>query len=1020
MKKLVIAEKPSVAQDIVRALTPVYGKFEKHDEHFENDQYVVTSAVGHLVEIQAPEAFDVKRGKWSFAHLPVIPPHFDLKPVDKTKTRLNAVVRQARRKDVESLVNACDAGREGELIFRLIEQYAGGSKPLGKPVKRLWLQSMTPQAIREGFESLRSDKQMQGLADAARSRSEADWLVGINGTRAMTAFNSRDGGFFLTTVGRVQTPTLAVMVEREEQIRKFISRDYWEIHATFLAEAGEYPAKWFDPAWKKDPEDGEKRADRVWSEREALAIAEAVRGKAATVTEESKPTTQASPLLFDLTSLQREANGKFGFSAKTTLALAQSLYERHKALTYPRTDSRALPEDYLPVVRQTFGMLADSGMRHLAPFARTALDEGFIKPSKRIFDNSKVSDHFAIIPTLQAPSGLSEAEQKLYDLVVRRFMAVFFPSAEYLVTTRISQVAAAMGRPEQGAAPSRGSEAHAVASVGALISHSFKTEGKVLVKPGWLAIYGKEAADEVAGAKDGDKGQSLVPVKPGEMVRAEVVEPKGLKTRPPARYSEATLLGAMEGAGKLVDDDELREAMQEKGLGTPATRAAIIEGLLNEKYILREGRELIPTAKAFQLMTLLRGLGVEELSKPELTGEWEYKLAQMEHGQLSRDAFMREIAAMTEHIVKKAKEYDRDTVPGDYATLSTPCPNCGGVVKENYRRYSCTGKGTISGTEGAAGADDGCGFSFGKTPAGRTFEPAEVEQFLRDKKIGPLDGFRSKAGWPFTAEIVLKYSEDDRNWKLEFDFGDDKDATETGELVDFGDAEALGECPKCGGRVFEHGSNYVCEKTVPTAAQPTPSCDFKSGKIILQQPVERAQMTKLLATGKTDLLDKFVSMRTRRAFKAFLAWDAEAGKVNFEFAPSKFPPRKTEAPKTGATNDRGTLGKAAKTLKSAAKPVKKVATKAAAAKPAAKTPSKRAASTAAGLKPSEALAAVIGPEAVARTQVIKKLWDYIKANGLQDAANKRAINADAKLLAVFGKPQVTMFELAGIAGKHLS
>ncbi|HPL80605.1 MAG TPA: topoisomerase C-terminal repeat-containing protein, partial [Burkholderiaceae bacterium] len=441
------------------------------------------------------------------------------------------------------------------------------------------------------------------------------------------------------------------------------------------------------------------------------------------------------------------------------------------------------------------------------------------------------------------------------------------------------------------------------------------------------------------------------------------------------------------------------------------TRSSIIEGLIAEKYMLREGRELIPTAKAFQLMTLLRGLGVEELSKPELTGEWEYKLAQMEHGQLSRDAFMREIAAMTEHIVKKAKEYDRDTVPGDYATLSTPGPNCGGVVKENYRRYSCTG---------ADGASDGCGFSFGKTPAGRTFESTEVEQFLRDKKIGPLDGFRSKAGWPFTAEIVLKYSEDDRNWKLEFDFGDDRKAEETGELVDFGDAEPLGACPKCGGRVFEHGSNYVCEKTVPTVAQPTPSCDFKSGKIILQQPVERAQMHKLLATGKTDLLDKFVSMRTRRAFKAFLAWDAEAGKVNFEFAPSKFPPRKTAAAKTVASGDRAALGKAVKTLKSAAKPVKKVAAKAATAKPAAKTPRKRAESTAAGLTPSEALAAVIGAEPVARTQVIKKLWDYIKANGLQDAANKRAINADAKLLAVFGKPQVTMFELAGIAGKHLS
>ncbi len=327
-KTLVIAEKPSVAQDIVRALTPVAGKFDKHEDHFENERYVVTSAVGHLVEIQAPEEFDVKRGKWSFAHLPVIPPRFDLKPVDKTKSRLAAVVRQAKRKDVTELVNACDAGREGELIFRLIEQYAGGAKgTLAKPIKRLWLQSMTPQAIRDGFDHLRSDAQMQGLAHAARSRSEADWLVGINGTRAMTAFNSRDGGFFLTTVGRVQTPTLSLVVEREEKIRKFISRDYWEIHAGFHAEAGEYLGKWFDPQWKKS-DDPEARADRLWSQRDAETIAHAVRGKAATVTEESKPTTQASPLLFDLTSLQREANGKFGFSAKTTLALDQALYER--------------------------------------------------------------------------------------------------------------------------------------------------------------------------------------------------------------------------------------------------------------------------------------------------------------------------------------------------------------------------------------------------------------------------------------------------------------------------------------------------------------------------------------------------------------------------------------------------------------------------------------------------------------------------------------------------------------------
>ncbi|MDO9278368.1 MAG: DNA topoisomerase III [Polaromonas sp.] len=994
MKTLVIAEKPSVAQDIVRAITPTAGKFEKHDEYFESDEWIVTSAVGHLVEIQAPEEFDVKRGKWSFANLPVIPPYFDLKPIDKTKTRLNAIVKLAKRKDIGAMVNACDAGREGELIFRLIQQYSKAKHP----VKRLWLQSMTPAAIREGFASLRSDEQMMPLADAARCRSEADWMVGINGTRAMTAFNSRDGGFFLTTVGRVQTPTLSVVVEREEKIRKFVSRNYWEVHASFAADAGEYLGKWFDPQWKKSTAnanlaegaepDAELKADRVWTEAEALTIANAVRGQKASVTEESRPTTQAAGMLFDLTSLQREANGKFGFSAKTTLSIAQSLYERHKALTYPRTDSRALPEDYVPVVKQTFEMIAGSEMKHLAPHALVALNGNYIKPSKKIFDNAKVSDHFAIIPTLQAPSGLSDAEQKLYDLVVRRFMSVFFPSAEYMVTTRITKAA----------------------------QHSFKTEGKVLVKPGWLAIYGKEAAAEVAEPKDGDKGQNLVPVKPGELVSVETVDPKGLKTRPPARYSEATLLGAMEGAGKTIEDDELREAMQEKGLGTPATRAATIEGLIAEKYMLREGRELIPTAKAFQLMTLLRGLGVEELSRADLTGEWEHKLKQMEQGQLSRESFMADIALMTERLVNKAKGYDKDTIPGDYATLTAPCPNCGGIIKENYRRYTCVG---------AAGAAEGCGFSFGKTPAGRTFEVAEVEQFLRDKKIGPLDGFRSKAGWPFTAEMVIKFDEETKNYKLEFDFGDDKNA-ETGEIVDFGATPSLGACPKCGSAVHEHGKNYVCAKSVPTLEQPTPSCDFKTGTMILQQPVDLEQMQKLLTTGKTDLLDKFVSMRTRRPFKAMLAWDAEAGKVNFEFAPSKFPPRKTAGPpRTGTVKTPFGKTVAAKGAAPAAKKVaaKKVAAKKVAAKKAPasdkpKVPRKTTPGT--GLKPSEALAAVIGAEPVARTQVIKKLWDYIKAEGLQDAANKRAINADAKLLAVFGKPQVTMFELAGIVGKHLS
>ncbi|WP_284618070.1 DNA topoisomerase III [Aquabacterium humicola] len=851
-KTLIIAEKPSVAQDIVRALTPVTGKFEKHAEHFENETYVVTSAVGHLVEIKAPEEYDVKRGKWSFAHLPVVPPHFDLAPIDKAKTRLNAVVKLVKRKDVTALINACDAGREGELIFRLIVQYAdGGKTPLNKPVKRLWLQSMTPQAIREGFEQLRSDEQMLGLADAARSRSEADWLVGINGTRAMTAFNSRDGGFFLTTVGRVQTPTLSIVVEREEKIRKHVARDYWEIKAGFACAAGEYEGKWFDPKFKKS-DDPDARSDRLWDEKTANQIADAVLGKTGTVSEESKPSNQSSPGLYDLTTLQREANGRFGFSAKTTLSLAQALYEKHKVLTYPRTDSRALPEDYVGVVKKTFEMIAGEDLpgplRELAQHAAKGLKEGYVKPIKRVFDNSKVSDHFAIIPTLQPPKSLTEAEAKLYDMVVKRFLAVFFPPAEFLVTTRITTVA----------------------------EHQFQTNGKVLVNPGWLAVYGKEAQDEDA---------NLVPVQPNESVANEHISVNALKTKPPARYNEGTLLSAMEGAGKLIDDDELRAAMHEKGLGTPATRAAIIEGLIMEKYMLREGRDLIPTAKAFQLMTLLRGLDVEDLTKPELTGNWEYQLAEMEHGRLSRDAFMKEIAKMAERIVRKAKEYDRDTIPGDYATLKVPCPQCGGVVKENYRRFTCTG---------SDGASEGCGFSITKIPGARSFELHEVETFLRDKKIGPLEGFRSKAGWPFTAELRLVYDEEIANWKLEFDFGEDqKNAEGDGEPVDFSGQPSLGACPKCKGHVHEYGANYVCEHAVGAHV----TCDFKTGKIILTQPIAHEQVSKLLATGKTDLLDGFVSNRTKRKFKAFLVWDPKEGKVGFEFEPrgAKVPAAKKTA-----------------------------------------------------------------------------------------------------------------------------
>jgi DNA topoisomerase-3 len=905
-KSLIIAEKPSVAADIAKAI----GGFTRQGEFFESDDYVLSSAVGHLVEIAAPEQFEVKRGKWSFANLPVIPPHFDVQPIAKNEERLKMLARLIRRKDVDGLINACDAGREGELIFRLISQYAKARQP----VRRLWLQSMTPAAIREAFKNLRDDQQMMPLADAARCRSEADWLVGINGTRAMTAFNSRDGGFYLTTVGRVQTPTLAIVVDREDRIRRFVSRDYFEIRGTFQAKAGQYEGRWFDPQFRKG-EDAEARAERLWERPSADAIAAACKGQPGIVSEEAKPSTQIAPQLFDLTSLQREANGRFGFSAKTTLSLAQALYEKHKVLTYPRTDARVLPEDYIATVNETLSMLEEQGA--FAPFARQILANSWVRPNKRVFDNTKISDHFAIIPTLQAPRALSDAEQRIYDLVVRRFLSVFFPPAEYQVTTRITEVA----------------------------KHLFKTEGRVMVNAGWLAIYGRAGADAptpVGGAAKADA--TLVAIDANERVLTLEAEVMALATRPPARYNEGTLLSAMEGAGKTIEDDELREAMADKGLGTPATRAAIIEGLIAENYLLRDGRDLLPTTKAFQLLTLLRGLGVEELTLPELTGNWEYKLSQMERGRLQRDEFMQEIAEVTRRIVERAKNYQADTVPGDYATLAAPCPKCGGVVQENYKRFACTK----------------CDFSITKIPGSRQLDVTEAETLLTERTLGPLQGFRSRLGRPFAA--ILKITDEH---KLEFDFGQSRDDDDANaEPIDFSGQPALGGCPKCGSQVYDHGLSYVCEKSVG----PNRSCDFRSGKIILQQEIAPEQMRKLLTEGKTELLTNFVSQRTRRKFKAFLVRGAD-GKIGFEFAarPGKEKAAGDEEQDDGAAKPSAARPGAARTT-AARKPAvtKPTLTAPTAGKPAAKKPAakKPAAKKSAAKKPAAKKPAAKKPAAV--------------------------------------------------------
>src|SRR5213595_110049 len=600
-KTLIIAEKPSVARDLARVL----GKFKHENDFFENDRYIISSAIGHVVEMVPPEGAEVKRGKWNIENLPVLPDHFDLVPKEKTKDRLYLLKQLAQRPDVTEIINACDAGREGELIFRNTMRWIGGKKP----TRRLWLQSMTADSIRAGFEHLRSEQEMRPLADAARSRAESDWLVGINATRALTSFNSRSGGFQMTAAGRVQTPTLAILAGREERIRGFKPRSYVEVHAEFGVEAGSYPGRWFDENFKKNG-DEDARAERIWTSDRATEIEQKCKGKTGVVTEEKKPSTQLSPLLYDLTTLQREANNRFGLHARRTLQLAQVLYEKHKVLTYPRTDSRYLPEDNLAQVRKVMSTFNDPT---LARHAKKALNNDWVKPTKRVFNNAKVSDHHAIIPTGASPARLDEFERKIYDMVARRTIAVFYPAAQFEVTTRITRVE---GEP-------------------------FKTDGKIIVDPGWLAVYGKQANSE--------DDQAVVPVSPNESAKVLAIEIKENETKPPARFTEATLLSAMEGAGKLVEDEELREAMRERGLGTPATRAAIIEGLISEGYVTRQGRDLIATAKGRALITLLRGIGVTELCSPEMTGEWEYQLNRMAHGKLDRRHFMEDIRGRVRH-----------------------------------------------------------------------------------------------------------------------------------------------------------------------------------------------------------------------------------------------------------------------------------------------------------------------------------------------------------------------------------
>ncbi len=812
-KTLVIAEKPSVAADLARVL-----HVKKTADFFENDEYVISSAVGHLLELAVPEEHEIKRGKWTMEKLPHLPPEFALAPIERNTGRLNLLKKLLKRKDVDAIINACDAGREGELIFRNLIRASG----VKKPIRRLWLQSMTPESIRAAFDHLRSDDEMQPLANAAVSRSESDWLVGINSTRALTAFNSQGGGFTKTTAGRVQTPTLAILVEREEKIRAFQPRTFWEVFGDFSVKSGGYRGRWFDEKFKKNGEE-DARAERIWDKAQADAIKTKCEGKPGVIEEEKKPASQIAPQLYDLTTLQREANARHGFPAKMTLQIAQALYEKHKALTYPRTDSRYLPEDHLATARNVMGSFHDPS---LATHARKAIESGWVRPNKRIFNNAKVSDHFAIVPTGTDPKGLSETEQKIFDLVARRFVAVFFPAAQFEVTTRITRVE----------------------------GEAFKTEGKIVIDPGWLAVYGRQTED--------DSDKAITAITPGEQAHTEAVEVKENQTKPPARFTEATLLSAMEGAGKLVDDEELREAMSERGLGTPATRAQIIEGLLLEGYLIRQGRELIVTAKGISLITLLRNLRAETLTKPELTGEWEFKLRQMERGQLSRDEFMGEIRALTTELVDKVRGGMGQEVRGNFRPIEVKCPKCGGgPFNESFKAYEC--------------ANPDCKLIIWKNMSGRELEREEVAKLLTEKRIGPLEGFRSKLGRAFNAVVVL----DETEWKQKFEF--EKSSESDDKKIDLSAAKKLGETQN--GDVYETESAYLC---VPAKADAKP---IRMGKSICQRAIPPEQALKIFRDGKSDLLPRFISKKGR-PFAAYLV--LEKDKVGFEFAPREKKPAK--------------------------------------------------------------------------------------------------------------------------------
>ncbi len=715
-KTLIIAEKPSVGRDLARVLP---GPFTKGEGYLEGPDHIVTWAVGHLVQLADPDEYDDKFKKWRMADLPIVPDRFKLVVRDeRSKKQMNVVKRQLGRDDVELVVNACDAGREGELIFAYLYEKAGSRKP----VQRLWLNSMTTDAIKHAFGELRPGDELALLEAAARSRSEADWIVGMNATRAATIRlrSSFDGA---VSLGRVQTPTLAILARREQEIRDFTPEPYWVVDAVFdtvLDGPRVYEGRYHAGA-----------NARLKTADEAVLVVSDCEGQTGEITKlEKTERKERPPLLYDLTSLQRDANSRFGFSARRTLAAAQRLYEEHKALTYPRTNSRYLTSDMVPEIKPIAELVG--GQREYAQGAKYVLSLDVL-PLGRVVNNEKVTDHHAIIPTRAEQEGghpvdkMSDDDRRIYDLVVKRFLAIFHPDAVF-ENTRVETTVA---------------------------THVFRTRGKLMLVPGWRGVYGEEADADAATRSEEDEGreQQLPRLQQGERSEVKEIGAEEKETKPPRRYSEGSLLAAMETAGKLVDDDELREAMKDSGIGTPATRAAIIERLLQVGYIERDGRALVVTEKG---LNVIRLLGEHPLTSPVMTGDWEARLAKIETGADSRAAFMGDIVKFTESTVGELDTKLKDVrIPR--ANLG-PCAVCGHDIIENRKGYSCWSR-----------EDPGCGFVIWKSKAGKQLPIAVARELIKTGRTEkPVTGFKGRSGKSFRARLALQQSEDGK-WRVEFD-----------------------------------------------------------------------------------------------------------------------------------------------------------------------------------------------------------------------------------------------------------